>query len=84
MKKLLFTLALVIGFGVMSIQAQETKVKPVVTPADRAHNVVHPHNKVAHGNKYKHKTAAGRKHTVVVKKANAEAMEPKKKTKNQN
>ena len=67
--------------GVISAKAQETKTKPVTTPTDKVHNVIHPHHKVSHGVKYKHKTATDKKTTAEVKTNKSEAVVPKKKTK---
>ncbi|TMI94116.1 MAG: hypothetical protein E6H06_09990 [Bacteroidetes bacterium] len=79
MKKLLLSLALIFVVGICAINAQETKTKPVTTPSDKVHNVVHPHHKISHGEKYKHKTASDKKH-VVTKKTGKEALKPKEKT----
>jgi len=77
MKKVLMSAAFIF-IAVVAINAQETKTKPVTTPADKAHNVTHHHNKVSHGTKSKHKTAEGKK-TVTTDKTSKEALEPKKK-----
>ena len=66
---------------VVSVNAQESKTKPVTTPTDKVHNVIHPHKKVSHGTKTKSKTATGRKTTTEVKTSKTEAVVPKKKTK---
>jgi glucan phosphoethanolaminetransferase (alkaline phosphatase superfamily) len=84
MKKLLLSFALLFVVGICAINAQETKTKPVTTPSDKVHNVVHPHNKISHGTKYKHKTANDKKHVVTKKTANAEALKPKEKTEKKN
>ena len=47
----------------------KTKVKPITTPSDKAHNILHPKRKISHGTKYKHKTPRG-KTTTKVKKEN--------------
>jgi hypothetical protein len=65
----------------VSTKAQDTKTKPVTTPADKVHNVIHPHKKVSHGTKYKHKTATGKKSTTEIKTNTTQAAVPKKKTK---
>ena len=70
-----------ITVAAVSAKAQETKTKPVTTPTDKVHNVIHPHNKVSHGTKYKGKTATGKKTTAKVKTNKTEAVVPKKKTK---
>jgi hypothetical protein len=68
MKKKLSLLALSIGIFVFSASAQQVaKEKPITTPKDKVHNTIHPHNKVAHGTKYKNKTASGKKSVVAVK-----------------
>ena len=74
-------LLFLITIAAVSAKAQETKTKPVTTPTDKVHNVIHPHNKVSHGTKYKHKTATGKKTTAEVKTNKQEAVVPKKKTK---
>jgi hypothetical protein len=79
MKKLLLS-ALVFVAGICAVSAQETKTKPVTTPSDKVHNVIHPHHKISHGVKYKHKTANDKKHVVTKKTAKAEALKPKEKT----
>ncbi len=79
MKKIFLSVAMIFVIGVVAANAQETKVKPVTTPADKVHNVVHPKHKIQHGTKYKHKTATGKKTTTVVRKPKAEAMDHKKK-----
>jgi hypothetical protein len=81
MKKILSMLLVFITVTAISAKAQETKTKPVTTPTDKVHNVVHPHHKVSHGTKYKHKTATGKKTTTTVKTSKTEAVVPKKKTK---
>ena len=78
MKKIFLAIAL---FAFVSIKADaqvktesgdnKTKVKPILTPKDRAHNLIHPKKKQAHGVKYKHKSASGKKTTVKAKTANA-------------
>ena len=80
MKKVFFSLALMFGVGIYSISAQETKTKPVTTPSDKVHNVIHPHHKISHGVKYKHKSANDKKHVVTRKTENAQALKPKQKT----
>jgi hypothetical protein len=80
MKKVFFSLALIFGVGIYSISAQETKTKPVTTPSDKVHNVIHPHQKISHGAKYKHKSANDKKHVVTRKTENAQALKPKQKT----
>ena len=80
MKKVFFSLALIFGVGIYSISAQETKTKPVTTPSDKVHNVIHPHHKISHGVKYKHKSANDKKHVVTRKTENAQALKPKQKT----
>jgi len=80
MKKVFFSLALMFGVGIYSISAQETKIKPVTKPSDKVHNVIHPHNKISHGVKYKHKGANDKKHVVTRKTENAQALKPKQKT----
>jgi hypothetical protein len=79
MKKLLLSFAFMFVAGICVINAQETKTKPVTTPSDKVHNVIHPHNKISHGVKYKHKTANDKKHVVTKKTAKAEALKPKEK-----
>ncbi|HMG67342.1 MAG TPA: hypothetical protein VK588_06635 [Chitinophagaceae bacterium] len=78
MKKIM--IALVIGFIIIgfSAGAQETKTKPLTTPSDKIHNMVHPGSKIQHGTKYKHKAVSGKKTTTTVK-GKEEALEPKKK-----
>jgi curli biogenesis system outer membrane secretion channel CsgG len=80
MKRILPLLAFFLSAAVFSANAQETKSKPITTPSDKVHNVIHPKNKVSHGTKFKHKTATGKKKTVVAKTDEAVPMEPKKKT----
>ena len=41
----------------------KTKVKPNTTAGDKAHNVIHPKHKRAHGVKAKHKTEEGKTKT---------------------
>ena len=81
MKKLLLSLALILGIGISAIQAQETKVKPIITPSDKIHNVLHPHRKISHGVKYKHKYANGNKRKVKIKKDHPVPMVPKEEKK---
>ena len=80
MKKII-PMLLFITVAAASVKAQETKTKPVTTPTDKVHNVIHPHQKVSHGTKYKSKTATGKKTTTEVKTNKQEAVVPKKKTK---
>ena len=82
MKKIIPLLAFFLSAAVFSARAQETKTKPVTTPSDKVHNVIHPHNKIAHGTKYKHKSASGKKTVSTVKKNEPEPAETKKKTGN--
>ena len=70
-----------ITVAAFSTKAQETKTKPVTTPGDKVHNVIHPKHKVSHGTKYKHKTSSGKKTTTVVRTNKTQAVAPKKKTK---
>ncbi|HEV8283838.1 MAG TPA: hypothetical protein VGQ09_05995 [Chitinophagaceae bacterium] len=84
MKKVILSLALMFGVGVCAINAQETKTKPVTTPSDKVHNVVHPHHKISHGVKYKHKTANDKKHVVTTKTEHSQALKPKEKTEKKN
>jgi hypothetical protein len=84
MKKLLLSFALMFVVGICAINAQETKTKPVTTPKDKAHNVIHPHDKVSHGVKYKHKTANDKKQVVTKKTGTPEALKPKEKTEKKN
>lgn len=80
MKKIM--VALVIGFTIIgfSASAQETKTKskPLTTPSDKIHNMVHPGSKIQHGTKYKHKSPSGKKTSTAVK-GKEEPLEPKKK-----
>ena len=84
MKKLLLSFTLMFFVGICAVNAQETKTKPVTTPSDKVHNVIHPHNKISHGVKYKHKTASDKKHVATKKTANSEALKPKEKTEKKN
>ena len=70
-----------LSIAVLAASAQETKTKPITTPSDKVHNVVHPHHKVAHGTKYVHKSVTGKKTEAEVKTAKPEAAIPKKKKK---
>ena len=80
MKRIFLLLLLVSGVGIYFVSAQETKAKPVTTTSDKVHNVTHPHHKISHGTKYKHKSAYHKKHVVTRKTENAEALKPKRKT----
>ena len=84
MKKLLLSFALMLGIGICAVNAQETKTKPVTTPSDKVHNVIHPHNKISHGVKYKHKTATDKKQVVTKKTGSSEALKPKEKAEKKN
>jgi hypothetical protein len=44
----------------METEDSKAKVKPETTVGDKAHNVIHPHNKRSHGTKYKVKTPGGK------------------------
>ena len=81
MKKIIPLLAFFLSAAAFSASAQETKTKPVVTPSDQVHNVIHPHHKVAHGTKYKHESVTGKKTVTQVKTTKPEAAVPKKKKK---
>jgi 23S rRNA maturation mini-RNase III len=81
MKKIIPILLVFLGAAVFSAQAQETKTKPVTTPTDKVHNVIHRHHKISHGRKIVHKSAAGNKTEAEVKTTKTEAAAPKKKTK---
>ena len=81
MKKIIPMLLFFVTVAAVSTKAQDTKTKPVTTPTDKVHNVIHPHSKVSHGTKYKHKTATGKKSTTEIKTNKTEAVVPKKKTK---
>ncbi len=80
MKKIISLLAVFLCVAVFSASAQETKTKPVTTPGDKVHNVIHPKHNIAHGTKYKHKTATGKKQVMTVKRKDPEPLTPKKKT----
>ena len=56
MKKIIPLLVLFLSAAVFSASAQETKTKPITTPTDKVHNVIHPHHKIAHGTKHKHES----------------------------
>jgi hypothetical protein len=81
MKKIIPLLAFFLSAAVVSASAQETKTKPVTTPTDKVHNVIHPHHKIAHGTKYKHESVTGKKTVTQVKTTKAEAADTKKKKK---
>jgi hypothetical protein len=81
MKKIIPLLVFFLSAAVFSARAQETKTKPVITPTDKVHNVIHPHHKISHGTKYKHRSAAGKKTVKETKTTKPEAAEPKKKIK---
>ena len=81
MKKIIPLFAFFISAGIFSATAQETKTKPITTPSDKVHNVVHPKNKIDHGTKYKHKSVTGKKKVVEERKPQAEALKPKTKSK---
>jgi hypothetical protein len=83
MKKKLSLLALCFGAAIFTASAQETKEKPLTTPKDKVHNVIHPHNKRSHGTKYKTKSAAGQKQVTSVKTDEAMPADTKKKTNSQ-
>lgn len=78
MKKVLFAFALFLATG-MAAKAQvktengdnKTKVKPILTPKDRAHNILHHKHKQSHGVVYKHKNENGRKTRVKAKTSEA-------------
>jgi hypothetical protein len=80
MKKVIPLLVIFLSAVAFSAKAQETKTKPVTTPADKVHNLVHPKKKISHGTKYKHKTPAGKKQVVTVRNKETEPLAPKKKT----
>jgi hypothetical protein len=79
MKKIIPLVAFFLSAAVFSANAQETKTKPVTTPTDKVHNVIHPHHKISHGTKYKHKSASGKKTVKEEKTTKPVAAEPKKK-----
>ena len=81
MKKIIPILLLLMGAAVFSAKAQETKTKPVTTPTDKVHNVIHKHHKISHGRKYVHKSAVGKKTEAEVRTTKTEAAAPKKKIK---
>ena len=81
MKKIIPILLVLLGGAAFSVTAQETKTKPVTTPTDKVHNVIHRHHKISHGSKYVHKSAAGKKTEAEVKTTKTEAAVPKKKVK---
>jgi hypothetical protein len=81
MKKIIPFLIVFLSAAVISVSGQETKSKPVTTPADKVHNVIHPHHKVSHGKKYVHKSASGKKTEAAVKTTRTEAADPKRKVK---
>ena len=66
MKKFFFVLAFAAGISTMAVaqttpkkvetEDSKTKVKPKTTTKDKAHNVIHPHDKHSHGVKAKHKS----------------------------
>ena len=80
MKKVFLSFALMFGVGICSVNAQETKTKPITTPSDKVHNLAHPHHKISHGVKYKHKSANHKKHVITRKTENSQALKPKRKT----
>ena len=81
MKKIVSLFAFFLGVAMFSASAQETKTKPITTPTDKVHNVIHPHHKIAHGTKYVHKSATGKKTEAGVKTTKSEAAASKKKKK---
>ena len=81
MKKIIASFVFLFSVAVFSASAQETKTKPVTTPTDKVHNVIHPHHKIAHGTKHKHESVTGKKTVTEVKTTKAEAADPKKKKK---
>jgi hypothetical protein len=80
MKKIIPLLAFFLTVAVFSARAQETKTKPVTTTSDKVHNVIHPHKKISHGTKYKHKSASGKKTVATVKTEEPVPAVRKKKT----
>lgn len=74
MKKVFFFLAFLL-FSAIGANAQvktetgdsKMKVKPILTPKDRVHNVIHHRHKQAHGYTYKQKNADGQKTRVKAK-----------------
>jgi hypothetical protein len=82
MKKILSLLVVIMVAATVSVKAQEseTKVKPITTTGDKVHNVIHPHNKRAHGVKYKHKNENGKKTRAVIKTNDAVPATKKVKT----
>ena len=81
MKKIIPLFAFFLSAAVFSASAQETKTKPVTTPTDKVHNVIHPHHKVSHGTKHKQESVTGKKTVTEVKTAKPEAADTKKKKK---
>jgi hypothetical protein len=81
MKKIIPLLVFFMSAGIFSAHAQETKTKPITTPSDKVHNVLHPKKKIDHGTKYKHKSVTGKKTVTIKKKPQAEALKPKTKVK---
>ena len=81
MKKIISLFAFFLCVAVISASAQETKTKPVTTPTDKVHNVIHPHRKIAHGTKYKHESVTGKKTVAETKTTKPEAAVPKRKKK---
>ncbi len=76
MKRIFFALALMAGISTVGIaqtapkkkvetEDSKTKVKPNTTTKDKAHNVIHPKNKHAHGVKVKHKSGDAKTKTTV-------------------
>ena len=81
MKKIIPLLVFFLSAAVFSASAQETKTKPITTPTDKVHNVIHPHHKIAHGTKHKHESVTGKKTVTQVKTTKSEAAVPKRKKK---
>ena len=76
MKKILLSLVLIAGAAIFVVaqttpkkkaetEDSKTKVKPKTTVTDKAHNVIHPKRKRAHGVKAKHKEGDTKVKTVV-------------------